>query len=224
MKKLVIVVGTIFASLLVFGVNCYAQKIYGCQQRNDGQLRIVSNPGACRPSETPISWNLTGPAGPPGPVGPQGAQGPAGPAGPQAAAQAGPGVYDAKGNLLGMLAGILDGYISVFIPTLSRFISISPVTGDVDPYFSWGQIYYSDSLCSSQPYLDLSMRYEIFKLDSNYLMADDNATVECIGFNYYNRTDYTKCSPRSPVCVRALPAKKVTFPFDMPVPLPLQIR
>ena len=106
-----------------------------------------------------------------------------------------------------------------------KFISISPVTGDVDPYFSWGHIYYSDAACSSGPYFDVSMRYEIFRLDSNYLMVDDNVAPACIVFPYYKSTDYSNvCSSRYPSCVSALPAKNVTLPFAMPVPLPLQIR
>ena len=53
--------------------------IYGCYKKNNGQLRIVENPGQCRPSELPISWNQVGPQGPAGPQGPEGPQGPPGP-------------------------------------------------------------------------------------------------------------------------------------------------
>ena len=63
-----------------------ADVIHGCQQKANGQLRVVSGPGACRPSEHHLSWNVRGPEGPQGPAGPQGSvgpQGPAGPAGPQ---------------------------------------------------------------------------------------------------------------------------------------------
>src|SRR5713101_1700571 len=47
-----------------------------------GQIRIVSAPAACRPEETALNWNITGPPGPQGPAGPPGAQGPQGPPGP----------------------------------------------------------------------------------------------------------------------------------------------
>ena len=98
------------------------------------------------------------------------------------------------------------------------------MTGDIDPYFSWGHIYYSDLACSSQAYFDLSMRYEIIKLDSNYFMADDNAAPACIVLTYYKSTDYSYlCSSRYPSCVSVLPAKNITLPFAMPVPLPLKI-
>jgi hypothetical protein len=40
--------------------------IYGCYQKNNGQLRIVGGPGLCRSSEVAISWNMVGPQGPQG--------------------------------------------------------------------------------------------------------------------------------------------------------------
>jgi hypothetical protein len=264
MKKSALILGTILAFLLVFGFNCYAQAIYGCVQKNNGQLRIVSDQGACRPSETPISLNSTatqsaaetvgpqgpaGPAGPQGPAGPEGPAGPVGPAGPQGLAgpvgpqgpagpqgppgpaaqttQAGGGVssvYDANGNLLGMFGGITYGYISVFIPSLSKFIALSPANGDVDPIVSYGYVYYSDDACSGEPYFDLNMRYEILKLGSDYLAAEDGPGG-CIDLKSYRRTDFSdSCNTRNGSCLKALPAKKITPFVDMPVALPLQFK
>ncbi len=40
--------------------------IYACFQKINGQLRIISSTGKCRPSEMPITWNITGPQGTPG--------------------------------------------------------------------------------------------------------------------------------------------------------------
>lgn len=76
-----------------------ANIISGCV-RPSGELRLIQpgtwrNGGACGRHETPISWNVEGPAGPPGPrglpgvpgaqgePGPAGAPGPVGPVGPQ---------------------------------------------------------------------------------------------------------------------------------------------
>lgn len=58
--------------------------IHGCYQKNEGQLRVIdpSAGGACRSSESALSWSQTGPQGPQGPNGPAG---PAGPQGPQGA-------------------------------------------------------------------------------------------------------------------------------------------
>ena len=59
-----------------------------------GQVRVVSDPAACRNNEAPISWNRTGPQGQPGPQGEQGLQGPKGDTGapgpPGADGQQGP--------------------------------------------------------------------------------------------------------------------------------------
>src|SRR5580765_4278749 len=52
--------------------------INGCYRdggNQQGELRVVSDGAACRPNESPISWNQTGPPGPQGPAGPQGPTG-----------------------------------------------------------------------------------------------------------------------------------------------------
>ncbi|WP_197287789.1 hypothetical protein [Streptomyces apocyni] len=57
--------------------------IHACVSDGNGRTRIVESPDACRPNESPVSWNKEGPQGPAGPQGPQGEPGPAGPEGPQ---------------------------------------------------------------------------------------------------------------------------------------------
>lgn len=48
--------------------------LHGCYQKSSGNLRIIDTSVAnCRPSETAISWNATGPAGDVGPRGPSNA-------------------------------------------------------------------------------------------------------------------------------------------------------
>ena len=46
--------------------------IQACYNDTNGNLRLVGAPSDCRNHETPISWNMSGPAGPPGPPGPPG--------------------------------------------------------------------------------------------------------------------------------------------------------
>ena len=46
--------------------------ITACYKKVNGQLRIVSDPSNCNPSETAISWSIVGPEGPQGPQGPTG--------------------------------------------------------------------------------------------------------------------------------------------------------
>ena len=226
MKKFAIVLGTILAFSLVLGSNSYAETIYGCQQKNDGQLRIVGNSGACRPSETPISWNKEGPQGPQGPAGPQGPQGPVGPAGstslaPQA--EPGPRVYDAKGQFLGILPSDLYGALSIYIPTLSKFIFISPDTGDVDPFFPAVYLYFDGDNCTGNAYVDTNLRYQILKVGSYFIKADDVA-ADCTEVKSLSAPDWAggrQCRSYSATCIPVLPYKEVTLPFPMPVALPL---
>ncbi|WP_121497980.1 MopE-related protein [Paenibacillus montanisoli] len=93
----------IFTCIVVYadGEGEATSKIYACQDKKTGVLRVVSSNTLCNSkSEIPLSWNIAGPkgdAGEPGPQGlagadgaqgtqgSQGEQGPAGPAGPAGA-------------------------------------------------------------------------------------------------------------------------------------------
>jgi hypothetical protein len=55
--------------------------VNACVKKKSGLVRIVAAAGACRRGESPLSWNVQGPAGPRGATGPAGATGAAGPAG-----------------------------------------------------------------------------------------------------------------------------------------------
>lgn len=68
MRRTAIVVGIIFALLVITQVQASAQTgmIYGCVNNRTGALRIVSSPGECGPKEGAISWNQVGPQGPTG--------------------------------------------------------------------------------------------------------------------------------------------------------------
>jgi len=207
MKKFAIVVGSILALFLVLGFNCYAENIYGCKQKNDGQLRIVNNPGACRPSETPISWNTTGPE-------------------ERRVNGQVPSVYDASGQFLGIMPGTKDGFLSVLIPTLSKFIFISPETGDVSPFYPAVYLYFDGTECSGNAYLDISLGYEVFKLESKYIVAEDVAAKQ-VNILSISSPDYG--SGKRPCTgvnfsYLVLPSKEVTLPFNTPVILPLEIR
>jgi hypothetical protein len=65
MKKLIILsaVGLAMMVLAGFPYISYGDMIYGCYQKNNGQLRIVGNTSECKKSEVPISWagGLAGP-------------------------------------------------------------------------------------------------------------------------------------------------------------------
>jgi hypothetical protein len=77
MKLRYIITGCIvslFLAVFLPGISAAAGVINGCVG-NQGKLRIVNPPDICQQSETPISWNVTGPEGPAGPQGPQGPAG-----------------------------------------------------------------------------------------------------------------------------------------------------
>jgi len=64
MKKLSIAIVVILAMVVFVGFPYYGygDVIYGCYQKNNGQLRIVENTSECKKSEIPISWaGLAGP-------------------------------------------------------------------------------------------------------------------------------------------------------------------
>jgi hypothetical protein len=56
MKKITVVTGTILAMLVIMVFPCYGEGIPACYQKNNGQLRILTDhKDACRPSEIPIT-------------------------------------------------------------------------------------------------------------------------------------------------------------------------
>jgi hypothetical protein len=210
MKKFAIIVGTILAFLSILGLNCYAEMVYGCKQKNDGQLRIVNDSAACRPSETPISWNITGSEN----------------AHTNGQVPSGPSVFDASGQYLGIMPGTMDGYLSVLIPTLSKFIFISPETGDLNPYYPAVYLYFDKTDCSGNAYLDFSMGYEVFKLGSKYIVAEDVAAkpVDILSISGPDWGSGKRPCTNVNYSYLVLPYKEITLPFNMPVILPLQIR
>jgi hypothetical protein len=62
--------------------------LHACVSPGTSGLRLVDAGTACRPNETAVQWNVTGPQGPAGPQGPVGPTGPAGPQGIQGPAGA----------------------------------------------------------------------------------------------------------------------------------------
>lgn len=65
MKRLILLTGTIATVLVATGISGYGENnvIFGCYQKERGQVRIVSDPGECLESEVAISWNQACPQG-----------------------------------------------------------------------------------------------------------------------------------------------------------------
>jgi hypothetical protein len=76
-----------------------------------GVLRAVEAPEECRPPETALDWNATGPQGPQGPAGPTGATGPAGVSGVYVAFEG--GINGVPGNRSGNTADCQTGDVAV---------------------------------------------------------------------------------------------------------------
>jgi hypothetical protein len=229
MKKSIAIAGMILAFLLVSGFHFRAQgnEIYGCYQKENGQLRIVSKSSACRSSEIAISWNKVGPQGPAGPEGPQGPVGPAGSnaVAPQAKTEPGPRVYDANGQFLGILPSDLYGALSIYIPTLSKFIFLSSDNGEVDPFFPAVYLYFDGENCTGNAYVDTGLPYQILKVGSYFNKADDVA-AGCKEIKSLSAPEWTggrQCRSYSAACIPVLPYKEVTLSFILPAALPLYL-
>jgi len=201
MKKSIFIGEALFAFLLVSGFHCWAQgnEIQACYQKNNGQLRIVSNPSDCRSTETSISWDKMGPQ-----------------------AKARPRVYDAKGQFLGVLPSDLLGAVSIYIPTLSKFIWLSSDSGDVDPFFPAVYLYFDGINCTGTGYVNPSLRYQILKVGSHFVKTDD-VDADCKEIKSLSEPGWQgerPCRSYSANCIPVLPYKEVTLPFTMPVALP----
>ncbi len=230
MKEITSLIAVTVAVLLFIGVNCYGgdNEIYGCYQKNGGDLRIVKHPKSCRHSEVPISWNKVGPQGPIGPAGPQGLQG------PQSTlnqSEEFPKVYDAQNQFLGIFPSTYGGYLSFFVPVLSKFVSLSADDGYVDPTYPSVQVYYDEIGCVGNAYVDAGMRFQVLMPESKYIAAMD-AEVSCKNVRFVSKVRYgdmgayRNCEPFDatvPKC-NLLPFKEVNLPFSVPAALPIQFK
>jgi hypothetical protein len=173
----------------------------------------------------------TGATGSQGPIGPQGLVGPTGPQGPQGAvgSQGVPGppgggvqVFDANGQYLGMLLGIND----IWIPALSRRLTLAFTTGEV------GEIIpgFESEDCTGSPFFDDVGQYivgsysgkiyggEKAVAQSRYIRSRFYPTAGCSSFC---PAPTTPCPWPSVPVVSAI---EVTLPFSTPVALPLEFR
>jgi hypothetical protein len=234
MKRLMILIGMVFASLVLIGSPCHGEEnvIHGCYKKNNGQLRIVNNPSQCNPSEVPISWNQVGLQGP---EGPQGEPGP-----PGAPGEGGLGVYSATEEYLGVLVDI-DPYrsrangtiypphVTVYNPDLDRLIRFGPSgTSAVNPH-SWPsawELYYETNDCTGTPYVYLGPSYDQdfylhfvlynHNLDSHWIL---NPYKQTINYQSYTIVDCHEYSGD----IDVYEASEVVFPFTYPVSIPMMI-
>lgn len=83
--RLTVAAGGLLAGAVALGAATLAgahggdpSKVHACVKSPNGDVRIVAPAATCGGNETPLDWNIQGPAGPAGPQGPKGDPGPAG--------------------------------------------------------------------------------------------------------------------------------------------------
>ena len=196
MKRQILILPIILFITLIVCFLSYANDnvIYGCYKKNGGQLRIVNDANECLPSEVPISFNL----------------------------QSSPGVkvYDANDQFLGILVdeeGTPYYRMKVFVPSLSRVVSIGYADGEIP----FGHLYFSTNNCSGIPYGHPAMRYQIFQTNDGRYFTSEDSQVGRISVNstlYYG----VNCIKSSPVSMIVISLREVTLPFSLPITHPLK--
>ena len=242
MRKLLIWIGVIFVLLVGISIQSAAEEdvLHGCIIKSypkvpigklKGYLRIVSDCSECRIWEDCISWNVAGPQGlegPEGPPGRRGATGRTGPPGPKGPPGA-PGqgcikVYDAGDQFLGILSSPGGTAVTIFMPDLKLFISLSKEGGGVPE--SVCTFCYESNDCTGQPYSSGKLDY-VFKHQDDgkyYIMSSEKEEIQVNSRQHY-LIEPIGCYPE-PGNVRALypvfEIQEKDIPFILPVGLPLR--
>jgi len=110
-----------------------ADMVKGCYQKNNGQLRVLIPPDACRASELPITF-ATG----------------------EIAEQLNPDVFDGKGQFLG--TGPAD---NIYIPSLRMWVAIDLVS-EVGELLA-GDLYFESADCTGQPMAEFTFFNRAFR-------------------------------------------------------------
>jgi len=237
MKKIPVVIVTILVLLLITGIPSYAEDvIYACYKKANGKMRTVNNPSECKSSESPISWNITGPQGPQGEQGPkgdkgdtgdtglqgpqgeQGIQGEQGPQGPAGAID----VYDADGQYLGKYLGDVYTYYYytlIYLPSLQRSITINN-NGELDSY-THATLFYESSDCTGQPYAYIRNQLRVIEINSSFYVASGTPPLS-IQHNSNRVNNAASCALHTDTAT-LLAVEEVTLPFTIPVALPLRL-
>jgi hypothetical protein len=110
------------------------------------------------------------------------------------------------------------------------------MSGDVDLSYPSVYLYYDGDNCSGKSYLDANVRYQIVKVGSNYLAADNSPAVctndPAIKVTWVSVPQFGDlggltrlCQPvDQSVCIPVVPYNVVTLPFSVPVALPVQFQ
>ena len=144
-------------------------------------------------------------------------------------------VYDANNNQIGILVGVSDSQVDVYIPSLSRTTSIitgSELQAGIDPSelgkINTGTTLYNDATCTgSSPGVSEPME-KIFQYGNNlfgYGQADTK-TSNLITYSYrkYYWSGGSSCSGSPTTVIQGVPLIQVTLPFTTPISLPIKLQ
>ena len=196
-----------------FGLGAYINahggdttRVHACVATRDGAIRIIAATAACKTTETPLDWSITGPAGPAGAPGAQGPQGLIGPAGAQGAqglpgapGPAGPAGAAGDGlmKVVGANGAIAGDYLEQDAmrtkhPTYGPLYINIYKSGLTVPGWNTGvTLYYGQPNCGGDPYVNATpsfVRSAVTVGDNVYLSPN---TAEIITMQVYGYRTFT---------------------------------
>jgi len=127
--------------------------IHGCYNTTNGVQRIIDTAvESCKPGETAIQWNQTGPQGPQGPQGlrgpqgPQGLQGPQGVAGPPGIGQ----IYYSEGSHEIESTSTYQEVLRLSVPQTGTYVFLPMIASDAYLSANNTEIDWADLQCLSE--------------------------------------------------------------------------
>ncbi len=127
-------------------------------------------------------------------------------------------VYNAQGQLLGILAGnSSSNTVDVYIPSVDRTLNINISTGDI----TGRDIYFESNDCSGPAYVLPEASYRIIKNGEEYLTGKKVVPASVLTSSVF-RSYNSSCELLNAVRY-AVPAQGIALPFTIPVSLPLSI-
>jgi hypothetical protein len=213
-------------------VAAQAGTFYGCVDKKEGAVRVVSASTACKTKEYRIQWNDAGPQGQTGSVGPQG---PAGPAGPSLV------WVDANGKTVGPAHG--DQFVFAALPGFSVNLRVLVTTYGASPLFHYvslgyrNQLFYTSPDCKGQAYIGVGVT-NIIPGDERLVTLVNWPTGQSVIFVGRDEapaigTALSYVPDLSGTCVNtgdpgitgpAIPADPATFDLNALFPPPLHLR
>ena len=141
-------------------------------------------------------------------------------------------VYDANGNQLGILVGLNDSYLDVFIPSLNRITGIViggegemiPTNrGTIIDYSQYGWTYFNSSDCTGPAGLnepvEKLVRYQDGKNDFHYGYAE--STPNPSAFSYRLDGFSKSCVAMDRQAFAITEVVEAEIPFPLPIALPI---